>query len=70
MTMYAMYSTEQSIIAGRVVYLDENGKEVICTAVSNDKDFKHTSFKDKIFLGEVTKFVKRLEYGTYRYRAY
>jgi hypothetical protein len=61
---FAIYSEEQKENAGSLIYLTPSGEEVEVTYISKDKGGLATlPFKDKVFMGEVTKFIKRVSKG-------
>jgi hypothetical protein len=43
-----------------VVYLGENGEEIICTEVTPNADYK-SRWDDVVYVGKVTRFIRRLE---------
>lgn len=57
---HAWYSDKQRKIAGVVIYLTKDGKEILCTEVTVGKE-NFSKFDDKIYLGEVYKFVRIFE---------
>lgn len=59
---YAWFSAEACRLFGYVVYTDREGKEVVCTCVTdNIKDGEHYLWKDKVFKGVVTKWVRTVK---------
>jgi diaminopimelate decarboxylase len=59
-TYHAWYSATSAALHGTVTYERENGEHVMCTMVceSNDCIDDKYRFKDKVYRGEVVKFVK------------
>lgn len=57
--MIAFYSEQQRERTGLVVYLDAEGREVVCTCVGENAPL----FYDVHNLGEVVEFARRIEQG-------
>ena len=59
---HGSFSKECSLLHGAVVYLNEKNEEVICTFIWNtEKEAKEDPYKDSIYIGRVTTFVRRLK---------
>lgn len=56
---YAWYSPNQARVAGTVIYLDPDGKEVEASCVSYSATDSGSKWPDIRLLGPVTKFVRR-----------
>lgn len=57
---YGIYSDKQSKLTGIFLYLTPEGKTVKVTSVSDTPGVPSSHWDDKVDIGEVTKFVKRI----------
>lgn len=60
---YAIHSKKQAKLAGEVEWQTLSGEIVIATSVEKTPGCPHALFDDKVNLGPVVKFVRRLSYG-------
>lgn len=62
-TNHAFYSPTAEKNCGFFIYKDMEGKEIRVTGVFNTKESgeREYKFKDKVYMGEVSKYVSRID---------
>lgn len=60
MKLYGCFSARQARLTGTLLYERPDGTTVEVSSVSPDPEFNMTWWDDKVLLGEVTKFVRKL----------
>jgi hypothetical protein len=63
--LHAWYSRGQERVSGAVVYLGEDGSEVVCTDVNKDiVTDSAINWPDAEYCGRVTKYLRRISEGS------
>jgi len=65
---YAVHSKTQKELVGECEYRKSNGQTVIVTHVEESPGCPNCQFPDKVDLGGVVSFVRRVSYGSQTFR--